>query len=159
MGAVAGLDFLLSKPARRRRKELAHFFESLGLYLEAGLDIGYAWPQTLAALRDELGAVASLLALPDGESITALLGRLGREYPQTEHALWFSVLAELYERGAGLREGVQAAARTLREEHQRALEAHCQRLPMRTNVLMLLFFLPPTLLLLFAPLLYELSSS
>lgn len=143
------LDVLLKKTARRRRQRLAHFFEVLSLYLEAGLDLAYAWPRAWEALEGN----DDFLRMREGESVSAALERLAATYPEPGHALWFSVVGELYGRGAGLRDGVQAAARALRAEQNRALDAHCRKLPMRANVILMIFFLPPTLVLLFAPLL------
>ncbi len=153
---MEGLLILLNREHRRRRHQLSHFFDALSLYLEAGFDMGYAWPEVYRALSPHLcPSLQRALPLSEGQSVSSLLEALGRDYPQVDHRLWFQVLRELYERGAGMREAVEAVARTLREEHERDLESHCQRLPTRANVVLLLFFLPPTLLLLFAPLLTE----
>ncbi len=155
---MESLFLLLSRERRRQRQELGHFLDAVSLYLEAGFDLGYAWPEVHRVLAGQLSPqVRDTLAVARGGAISPVLARLGETYPDRQHRLWFQVLRELYERGAGLRDGVEAAARALREEQERDLEAHCLRLPTRANVVLLLFFLPPTLLLLFAPLIGEIG--
>lgn len=163
---MENFGFLLNrkvKKARLWRHQLLQFLDALSLYLQAGYDLAYGWTETHRALETELcsGLEKELrtgggLA---GEGILALLSRLARSYPEPGHRLWFSVLKELYTSGAGLSDAVRAMANTLRQEHYRDLDAHCRNLPTKINVLVLLFFLPPALLLLFTPLILEILSS
>ena len=152
------LEILLKRAARRRRQELAQFLESVSLFLDAGFDLSYAWPEAFRSLGARLDPwLAGLLEVPHGETPSATLRRLARNYPEPSHRIWFLVLQELYESGAPLREAMRASAQALRAEHARDLEAHCRTLPTRANVILLLFFLPPTLALLFLPLLSEMT--
>lgn len=149
--------FLLKKRERRLRRDLIRFLDLIALHLQGGYDLGYAWPETVRALSAELEpGIAGLLSPAAHEGIAPLLERLEKGYPVAEHRLWFSVIARLYEEGAGLHEPVTAIAATLRKELERDLERHCRNLPSRTNILLLLFYFPAVALLLFIPLLVEL---
>ncbi len=142
------------KERRRFRKQLLLFTDALVLHLEAGYDLAYICPSVLSALEPRLDAVfLTSLSQDPTEGISSFLDRLGKEYPDLSHRVWFTVLRELYAQGAGLGEAMRAMASTLRREDARDLEQHCRELPGRLNLLLLLFFLPPTLLLLFVPLL------
>lgn len=163
---MENLGFLLTgkvKKDRLWRHQLLQFLDALSLYLQAGYDLAYGWAETHRALETELcpGLGTELRAGGgiDGEGILALLSRLGLSYPEPGHRLWFSVIRELYSSGAGLSDAVRAMANTLRQEHYRDLDAHCRNLPTKINILVLLFFLPPALLLLFTPLILEILSS
>ena len=151
------------KKARLWRHQLMQFLDALSLYLQAGYDLAYGWPETHRALKAELcpglGKELEFSRGGEEEGILALLSRLAMHYPDPGHRLWFSVLKELYSSGAGLGEAVRAMASHLRHEHYRDLDAHCRNLPIKINVLVLLFFLPPSLLLLFTPLLLEILSA
>jgi hypothetical protein len=76
-------------------------------------------------------------------------------YRSAPHRLWFGVLAELYGSGTSLVQPVQAIAGTLRKEQHAELENHLRVLPVKVNVVLMVFFLPPTFLWLFGPLLME----
>jgi hypothetical protein len=166
MGDMENVGLLLvgkMKKTRLWRHQLLQFLDALSLYLQAGYDLAYGWPETHRALEAELcPALAKELRAAggvDGEGILALLSRLALSYPEAGHRLWFSVLKELYASGAGLGDAVRAMANSLRQEHYRDLDAHCRNLPTKINVLVLLFFLPPALLLLFTPLILEILRS
>ncbi len=145
---------------RRVRHALMQFLETVGLYLQAGYDLGYAWPESLKAIGDKMPAgLLPELSSREEEPIGQLLERLANHFSIRPLRVWFSVILELYQSGAGLSHCVSSIANTLRSEHSRDLENHLQRLPSRTNILIILFFLPPTFLLLFYPLLLEVISS
>ncbi|MBI4403042.1 MAG: hypothetical protein HY537_02705 [Deltaproteobacteria bacterium] len=147
---------LSAKRHRRLRKELSHFFHSLSLFFLAGYDMAYGWPETLKLLNSELSEdLKQWLKLPDAESLVSLLERLAMQFPVTSCRTWFSVLRELYVSGSPLNEAVGNIALTLSEEHLRELDCHCRTLPTKINILMLLFFLPPVMILLFVPLITE----
>ncbi len=149
-----------NKHKRRVRHSLMQFFETVGLYLQAGYDLGYAWPEALKAIGEQMPeGLKEELAQKKDEPITQVLARLSSDFKIPSLKIWFSVINELYQSGAGLANCVSSIASTLRSEHSRDLENHLQRLPSRTNILVILFFLPPTFLLLFYPLLLEIISS
>lgn len=160
---MASLKVLLGTPLKKKRQTrhaLVQFFETIGLYLQAGYDLGYVWPEALKAIGESMPDKLLKELTPQGEEpIVQVLTRLSRQFSVKELAIWFSVILELYQNGASLSGAVASIANTLRSEHSRDLENHLQRLPSRTNILIILFFLPPTFLLLFYPLLLEIVSS
>lgn len=139
------------------RFDLIHFFDALSLYLQAGYDLSYSWPETHKALVAEMTPTLKEALSPSKaeEGMVHVLTRLCENFPIVCHRMWFSILKELYVNGAGLNEAVAAIGATLRKEHERDLESHFRNLPTKINVLLLIFFLPPTMLLIFAPLLVE----
>jgi hypothetical protein len=146
---------------RRNRQALIQFFDALSLYLRAGFALSYSWPETLQALgpvlpdllRAELGSHS--LEAETTESVGDVLNRLKLNCRFAPHRLWFGVLAELYSSGTSLVQPVQAIAGTLRKEQHAELENHLRVLPVKVNVVLMVFFLPPTFLWLFGPLLME----
>ncbi len=148
--------FLKTKEKREARHGLVQFFEALFMNLSSGFELSYAWRETLSILSKELPPFLSKeLELVESESFSVLLDKLGSSYSSVEHRIWFQTISELYQSGAGLTEAVRGVALTLRKEHERDLENHIRALPTKLNVCMLLFFLPPTLAVLFFPLLLE----
>lgn len=148
------------KRKRRVRHSLIQFFETIGLYLQAGYDLGYGWPESLKAIREQMPRGLALeLSQKGDEPVNQVLFRLSENFEIEGLRIWFSVIYELYQNGAGLSHSISSIASTLRSEHARDLENHLQRLPSKTNILVILFFLPPTFLLLFYPLLLEITSS
>ncbi len=144
------------REARRRRNQLIHFWDGVALHVHCGFDLAYAWSEVLRGLTPVLCvSLVELLASQGEESFTTTLVRLSRTYPDSSHRLWFTVFHTLYVEGAPLTDAVSAAAQALRKEQERDLETHCRRLPGQLNLRILLFFLPPTFLLLFFPLLME----
>ena len=133
---------------RRRRNGLIAVLDAVALYLSAGYDLAYAWPGAVEACRADL-------PIPGEHGMTAVLTELARGYPEPEHRVWFTVLSDLYASGASLTAAVEAMADTLRKEQALDLETHCRILPTKANVVLLVFFLPPAFLLLFAPLILE----
>ena len=155
------LEVLLNTKRKRRvRHGLLQFFETVGLYLHAGYDLGYAWPESLEALKGAMPqGLREELSKKSGESMHETLVRLARGFNVREFRVWFSVIQELYESGAGLSACASSIAGTLRSDHLREWEEHLQKLPSKVNILVLLFFLPPTFLLLFYPLLLDILTS
>lgn len=156
---MASLKLLLKKKNERAmRHGLILYLESLSLHLAAGFEMRYAWDETFAALKNEFPVdLVALLEIRTGEGMQDVFQRLTDTYPTSAHRLWFSVLLELYQSGAGMVEVVKSVAETLRSEQANDLETHVRNLPTLMNIILILFFFPPTLLLVFAPLLFELT--
>lgn len=156
---MASLRILLKqKKERCFRHGVIVFFESLSMHLVAGLEMAYAWEQALSSLHATIPQeLQQLLQKKGGEGMGEVFQRLSLQYPTVQHRLWFSVLNELYQSGAGMVEIVRSLAHTLRDEQSRDLETHLRNLPVKMNVVLILFFFPPTILLIFAPLLLELT--
>lgn len=132
---------------RRRRRELARwlrFLQEIGVFLDCGYELGYAWERL--SKRD----------LPNG-SIHAELQRLAREGEPIELRPWFEGLAVLQRSGSALIPYLTAFTQRLSDELRREMDRHVRSLPLRLNVLLLLFCLPPLLALIFTPLLSALS--
>lgn len=147
---------LLLTEKRRLRADLIHFFEGVAIHIHCGYDLAYAWNEVLRGVGQVMApAFVTLMLFQDGGTLADTLNRLSNSYPDPSHRLWFTILAQLYMQGAGMSEAVTAAAETLDREQARDLDNHCRTLPGRLNLRILLFFLPPTLLLLFCPLLLE----
>ena len=142
---------------RRYRQGLIHFFE-------AWFALSYSWPETIASLEESIcerlrGDLASKTKEAElEETVGEILKRLSRSCWIASYQIWFGVVSELYESGAPLSQAVEAIATTLQREQERDLEAHCRSLPMKVNVTLMIFFLPPTFLFLFGPLVLEILS-
>src|SRR5262249_23297837 len=145
---------LLLREARQRRAKLLHFFEALSAYIQCGYDLSYAWYSHLEPILDlELDLKSDQKDRARDRELARDLEELANQYPDPSHRLWFALLARLYSEGAPLEDAVLAAVQALQREHLVDLESHCRTLPYRLNLRILLFFLPPTFLLLFFPLL------
>jgi len=151
--------FLLGpgKRARRRwRRDLIRFLDALNLYLYCGYDLGFSWEQAHGVLCDELSPTIATSLRPRAEDTPALfLQRLATEYPDAPHRVWFWALRELYLQGAPLAPAVESFSRQLSQEEGRELAQHLRELPTKLNLTLILFYLPPTLTLLFFPLVLE----
>jgi len=153
---MENFEFLLKRRRRLLRRDLIGFLDALSLQLQVGYDLAYGWPETLAALDSQLGPDMRTFLRPlDDEAMSATLTRLAGAYPVEAHRHWFHALLDRYVSGASVLESVRAIATYLRKEQERDFEAHCRTLPSKLNVLLILFFLPPTFLLLFVPLILE----
>lgn len=149
-------ECLLLTLARRRRQSLILFLHALGVMLEAGYDLAYAWPETYHQLREASGD-RHALELRKGESLPVLLQRLADSYPDRSHRLWFALLGELYRSGTSLSPAITAIGQALEEEQERDWQAHTRSLPVKASLVLALFFLIPALALVFLPLLTELG--
>lgn len=146
---------LNTRERRRWTRDLSLFLEAVALHLQAGYELHYAWTRAREALGQRFPpGLREALA---GESAREVLGRLASAYPVPAHRLWFSLLGSLHGEGAGLVGPVRAFADALRGDLGRELETHCRTLPTRVNLGLMVFFLPPALLLLCLPLLRELE--
>jgi hypothetical protein len=152
-------SFLLKRQRRRLRRDLIHFFDTLGLFLAVGYDVSFGWPKALDAAKEMIGSdLREILKMPAEGGLTEHILTLADTYPDESHRVWFGVISELYTSGAGLSEPILAVTRALRREQLRELEAHARHMPLKANLLLILFFLPPSMVLLFAPLLLEVIS-
>jgi hypothetical protein len=152
---------LNAKQRRRWRRDLIAFFDAVTLFLVAGFDLSYSWPSALQFLANRLNPdLRGQLAVDPqrGLGLADHFQRLEQQYPDPSHRLWFGVLAKLYGGGAGMAEVISSLNRTLRIEQQRELETLSRALPLRANLVLLVFFLPPALILLFVPLVLQVLS-
>lgn len=146
---------------RQYRHGLICFFDSLSLFLRAGYSLGYSWPETLKSLdgllasevRDDLQG--GMKVLSEEWEVAETLNQLATSCRIEPYRLWFALILKLYENGAQLIRGVEAVTTALRREQERDFEAHCRSLPTKVNIILMLFFLPPTFLWLFIPLVLE----
>ncbi|MFM8316415.1 MAG: hypothetical protein ACKOA8_19215 [Deltaproteobacteria bacterium] len=146
---------------RKYRRGLIYFFESLSLYLKAGFSLSYCWGETLRALKgeipeeleNELRGGGQMLGVE--ESLGQVLENLKNNCHIESYRMWFAVLSDLYISGAGLTRSVEALVMALRREQEVDLEAHCRSLPLKVNIVLILFFLPPIFLSLLGPLVRE----
>lgn len=170
MGSMANHKILLmrmkklsSKKWKKReyRRGLIYFFESLSLYLKAGFSLSYCWGETLRALK---GAIPQELEieLRGGEQVLGVMESLGEVLENLKcnchiesYRMWFAVLSDLYVSGASLTRPVESLVLALRREQEAELEAHCRSLPLKVNIVLILFFLPPIFLSLLGPLVCE----
>lgn len=144
------------------RNELVRYLEWVLLYLSAGYELGFAWEQT--RLQVPLELIPELLPFLEsaesqsGHSISKRLRWFSEHLPYDEMRMWFGAIEKLYQSGAGLSGPLRAAIRTLRNSEAQDLEQHLRALPGKVNVLMLIFFIPPTLVLMLLPLLLGLGA-
>lgn len=151
---MEAFGFLLTTPrARRRRRDLIQFVEGVRLFLRVGWDLAYAWPRTFEQLKDDFGDEArELLAIEPSEGFLSALRAGAAKFPEPAHRTWWALIADLHEAGASLGDALGAFSQTLKEEHRRDLEQHVRAAPTVTNLCLLLFFLPPTVVLILLPL-------
>lgn len=152
---LAILYQLLKKP-ERNTEAIAEFLNCVGLFLLAGYDLTYSWAKSVSLLRSGWSPqLQSFLDLSQS-GLAGTLTALNQSYPHDEIRVWFGILKELHEAGAGLSELVFAFADNLHLERSQKLEHHVRVLPTKLNILFLLFFFPPLMILLLGPLLFEL---
>ena len=152
MGRKRSHSVLLNKRKKRQlRRDLLFFMDLLNLYLSVGYDLSYAWPETHRLCTEK--SLWMLRWLPKDGSLNDWLRGLEKTFPIESHRFVFGTLQQLYARGAPLTPAVKAFAHFLRKEFERDLEKHLRDCPVRANLCLMLFFLPPTLALLFLPLL------
>lgn len=131
---------------RRARRELIVFLETVLVFLDAGFELGFSW-----------NAAAGLSAFPakdfPSEAFQERLSHWASDYPDPEARAWFAALLELYRGGGPLIPFFTAWVAHWREGLMRQMEGHARTLPLRLNLLLLIFCLPPVFFLLFTPLL------
>lgn len=156
MDRLSRVALSLTRERRRLRLELWRFLGAVAILVESGFDLGYAWDEALGAATEGLSPTLRRL-LSHGGPLSRRFRRLSRRFPLPEQAAWFAILGELQATGAPVRQGLAAWRSALRREHDRDLDRFGKALPLRMNLVLLLFFLPPALLSLIAPLLFALS--
>ncbi len=156
---LATFELSLKRQRRRALYDLFNFFDVVSVYLMVGYDLSFSWPQVIRVIASQMKSqVLSDLSPKEQESMGTCLKRLSSSFQIEPYRIWFSILKELYEKGAGLVEPMGAIAASLRSDYLRDLETHSRTLPTKIQILLLIFFLPPALLVLFVPLLVEVSS-
>ena len=139
------------------RRDLLIFLQAIELYLLAGYDLSFGWRESARAVKP--GGFKSWLEADSGAELLSILARFARDYPIPGHRIWFAVIRELVSRGASLGPSVAGFIAALHAETQREIASHTRLLPMRLNLLLLMFFLPSTLALVLIPLLIEFIES
>lgn len=135
------------------RLELWRFLGAVSLLLECGYDLSFAWDEAFHRLRGDLSPELRR-ALGGSRPLARRLRRA--RFPLASERAWLCVLAELHASGAPVRRTLSAWREALLRAHERELAAFSRTLPLRMNLILLLFFLPPALLALMAPLLFAL---
>jgi hypothetical protein len=131
MGASKSKSVLL-------KKQLLLFFDVLALYVSVGYDLFYAWNEAVDS--------SELFVRPEAhQSMNTVLEELENSFPLKNYRFTFGVLRQLYSRGATLTPAIHAFSKTLRRDLEREFEAHLRTAPLRANLCLLLFFLPPAL--------------
>lgn len=134
-------------------RSLLRFLECVSLFILAGYDLSFAWHEATATLSPQIQTPVG-----KGEGFGERLLDLSRHYPLVARRVWFRALHDLYTQGAPLSEALDGVTRALRLDQEVALEAFTRDLPLRVNVLLIVWLIPPTLWLLFWPLLGALET-
>lgn len=150
---------MLKHRRRRERRNLILFWEMVGVMLQAGYDLAYAWPEALSALAGELSPTFRTALDPAGTRFSEHLRGLAHAYPNPEHRLWFGALADLYGTGCALAPTLAAMTEALRAEQEREWQAHLRSLPLKTSLILALGFVLPALALIFLTVLREMSET
>lgn len=128
------------------------------MFVLAGFDLSYSWEQASELVREGGdGEFLEQWAMEGSGPLCSKLSELHRSCPLKDMRVWFSVLESLYGQGAPVREALLGMASHLRRSHLQDFESHCRDLPTKVNIWMVLFFLPPTFLLVLVPLLLQLG--
>lgn len=146
---------------RIRRKHLLNFFELLGVYLQVGYELSYAWNQvlTVTGRAGEIFVLEELEFDSDTQPLSSFLEEQSQKFSQRSYRVFFEVLGQLYTEGAPLVPATQSLSQFLRRELERDLEQHLRQAPSQANILLLLFFLPAAFLLLFFPFFLHLQAT
>lgn len=142
----------------RLKQDLVFFFRGLGMYLASGVDLSEAWPGTLESLQGEIEeTLFRHLKLQESERPFQAIRRLSLSPDFQTLAPWLDALAQHFREGLSVLDCLDGVVRFLENDAVRTLARWERELPMRSNLLLLLFFFPATALLLFAPLILALS--
>ena len=147
--------FLKVRKRRRHRDQLIAFLESLCLFLWSGFDLSFAWAEAYKDVTELLDPELAGWLLPRPQETTSdRLQRCSRDFPYPGERVWFRALYQLYSQGAPLSEAFHSMAAQVREEKQRDQEAFLKALPLKVNLLLLLWLVPPLFACLFWPLIH-----
>ena len=157
---MADFEFFLTKKQKLRRetRDWLLFLNGLILYQQAGVDLGHAWGEVVDQVGGELWGGVERFKIEKGAGFGKGLKALAGTMAQPSHRLWLVSIADLYESGAGLVDGLSAFMNGLMAEERRDLENHCRVLPSKANIVLLLFFFPATMAIIFLPLLCQILS-
>lgn len=156
---AANQPVLLKRRARRDRRGLILFWEMVGVMLQAGFDLAYAWPEALSALAGELSPSLRGVLAPGETRFSDHLRGLAQAYPDPRHRLWFGALGDLYGTGCPLAPTLAAMTEALRAEQEREWQAHLRAVPLKTSLVLALCFVMPALVLIFLTVLSEMSET
>ncbi len=152
------LTHLLEGRTRRRcRRELIQFTDSLALYLGCGFDLAHSWNESISGMLSDGPTRHSLTLRDPGTPFSEHLEHLASTFPMTSLRQWFGILRQSYVVGSPIIPLIRAFSESMRRDQLRDFEQHARTLPTRANVLLLIFFLPPALLIIFGPLLSQLK--
>lgn len=145
MGDSKAIKFLTRKQERKIKKDLLFILEMTKLYLSLGYDLSYAWNIALQKKHENRFQL-----------VTEDLGNQEKGFPLKKYRVFFGVLKQLYLRGGALIPAIDTFSRVVRKDLEKDLEVHLRKVPVEANVLLLVFFVPPALLLLILPFLFSL---
>lgn len=146
MGHSKETQFLTRKKDRQLKKDLLFFLEVTNLYLSLGYDLSYAW--NLALKRKQMHVV---------QAVSEDLSEKETHFSLKKYRIFFGVLRQLYQRGGALIPAIDTFSRVVRKDLEKDLEAHLRKVPVEANVFLLVFFIPPALLILLLPFLFSLQ--
>jgi len=151
---------LKQRKDRLQRRELLLFWDFLGLYISVGYDLAYAWPEVIKFLQTNKpeSFLECFCLEKEDETLTSLLLRLEKDFEPVNHRFMFTALRQLYLKGAPLMPAIRSFSTFVRREIEQSFESHLRESPIRANICLLVFFLPPTLVLLFSPLILYLRA-
>jgi len=137
-------QILKRKKERKVKRDLLFSLELIKLYLSIGYDLSYAW--SLSQKKGNLG---------EQQTVSETLEKLEKEFSLKKYRLFFGVLRQLYQRGGSLLPALEAFCRVIRKDLEKDLEDHLRKVPTESNILLLVFFIPPALLILILPFLFS----
>ncbi len=140
------------------RQCLIQFLQILLLYLQAGYELKLAWLRALSELSDKKRKSLFSLQLPEFGTLYEHLDFLAQRQGHDEKH-WWRVLYELYGKGAPLVPALKNFVDTLVVQDQADWIRRERQLPLKMNVILIVFFLPPTLLLFIVPLVLALRQA
>ena len=145
-----------TKKDRQFKRDLIQFLRTFLVQIKIGNSPSNSWSYALTLVPANSNAHKWLQQ--HETSFKDHLEHLSQKFPLVSHRLWFGILRELYLAGSPLTPFLTAMAKQLQTELEQEFESHKQKITLKTNTVLLIFFLPPVLLLIFAPILLELAN-
>jgi tight adherence protein C len=162
LGAAVPLLWLNDEAQARERRILRDFpdaLEKFSLCVEAGLTLDQAWAHYLRQARpgpllDEISRMVRQIQAGSTrkEALATLSGRLNL----TDFSLFASSVTHAERSGTGMGPTLRRLAVGLRDKRTQRAEKAVQELPVKLLLPLLLFIMPVTLLVVFAPVLLRL---